>query len=491
MKKNQDLFDLIHSLSRTEKRYFTLDARKAGKRESRYLRLFQAINQQEEYDEAELKKEFRRGLADDKARLYEAILRAMRDFRSHRSRAARIKELLLDADFLYGRGLYLQCRNRLSEARLIAGELEDQLAGLEINRESRRVLNTLLRLPGSGDLSELSAETDRYLGLLTEEFRYLEHVDALIREVHRLRQGATARREDELFAQYQEDLFTAKAPASLRGRIRFYQSRALYYQLLGRHAEVYENFSTVYRLWNENPIYKAEEFNRFLDDAFNLLTAMFQHRPAAHEALPLLNQLSAEQPADTNDQLILFQRTANLRLYHAINYDPQRPAREVLAPIREGLEQYDLNPVSELTIRYNAALLHFLQDNPDACEDWLTTIIDLRKNDLRPDIVQAARLLRIITLVDQEMGEDFLEAQMRSEQRYLQRVGSSRLGEFSRWLFRQLRKQLQLPFNEVPDFQRRAQTDLRSEWLGLPLGVGEVIDRWFTAKINNKKIMDE
>ena len=46
-----DLFDLIHSMSRNEKRYFTVEAKKSGSKSSNYLRLFNALNAMEEYDE--------------------------------------------------------------------------------------------------------------------------------------------------------------------------------------------------------------------------------------------------------------------------------------------------------------------------------------------------------------------------------------------------------------------------------------------------------
>ena len=51
MRGKQDLFDLIQTMSRSEKRYFTLDAQKSGRDEARYWQLFRAINRMREYDE--------------------------------------------------------------------------------------------------------------------------------------------------------------------------------------------------------------------------------------------------------------------------------------------------------------------------------------------------------------------------------------------------------------------------------------------------------
>ncbi len=482
MKKTQDLFDLIQRLSRSEKRYFTLDARKAGKRESRYLLLFQAINQQESYDEAALKKKFKGNLADDKARLYEAILRSMRDFRSHRSSTARMKELLLDANFLYERGLYQQCQKRLAEAKEIATELQDQLSGLEINREQRRIVNTLGNQTDRSDLQLLQTEAQQQLQLLQEEVKFLDTHDELIRAVHRLRQSNETEQQQALHQQYATRLLSTEPPTSLRAQLRFYQSRAMLAQLEGKAAGVYENFLQVNQLWEANPAYKQEEFNRYLDDAFNLLHATFQYPAVIAQAATLLDRLAAEQPDSAHDRLVLFQRTATYRLIYTINFAATTPAEQVLGPIQEGLQLYDLHPVSELTIRYNAAVLFFLQAKPLDCENWLLSIIELRRNELRPDIVQAARLLRILTLLDQDMDPDFLDAQIRAEQRLLTKASPSQLIDFSKWMLRNCKKELQLLPSAVAGFRAQQRQELPTTWPQLPLGLNELIEQWY-AKV--------
>ena len=57
MAKKGELFLLIKSLSRTEKRYFRMFAN-MNKGSANYLRLFDAIDKQEVYDEKTIKEEF-------------------------------------------------------------------------------------------------------------------------------------------------------------------------------------------------------------------------------------------------------------------------------------------------------------------------------------------------------------------------------------------------------------------------------------------------
>ena len=59
-KVKESLFELIRSLTKSEKRYFKLLAsRHTIGDENNYVRLFDAIDRQEEYDEESLFKEFK------------------------------------------------------------------------------------------------------------------------------------------------------------------------------------------------------------------------------------------------------------------------------------------------------------------------------------------------------------------------------------------------------------------------------------------------
>jgi len=102
MTGNDDLFQLIQSMSKSEKRYFKLDAQKSTSKggKNKYVQLFDAINSMEVYDKVKLKnKPFVKHLSVEKGELYRKILRSMRSFRSDKSTYAQIKEMILDANY--------------------------------------------------------------------------------------------------------------------------------------------------------------------------------------------------------------------------------------------------------------------------------------------------------------------------------------------------------------------------------------------------------
>ena len=244
-------------MSKSEKRYFTLDAKKSGRRSSNYLEVFQAINQMDEYDEQKLQKKFGKNLPSEKSYLYNAILRSMRDYRSSKSRAARIKEMILDAKYLYERGLYSQSEERLGQARELAFELDDQLSLLEISREQLNYL-WVTKPKGYGQrINHLLEQKDVYIDNINEELKYL----AISYKIQ------MAKNKPDL-EKYQEEISTQLSPGtynpysqSAHTRRRFFQSCAFYYDLIVKDVEN-ANFyySKMAEWWDNNPSIKEEEY---------------------------------------------------------------------------------------------------------------------------------------------------------------------------------------------------------------------------------------
>ena len=138
MNRPADLFDLIKSMTRSEKRYFKLSA-SPQKGEKNYLRLFDAIDRQKSYDEEAIKRTFQgeafvKQLHVAKNYLFKLILRSLRAYRAESSVDAQIECLLQDARILHDKGLGRLCAASLKRARGLAEEYERDIALLEIIR---------------------------------------------------------------------------------------------------------------------------------------------------------------------------------------------------------------------------------------------------------------------------------------------------------------------------------------------------------------------
>ncbi|MDB5034530.1 MAG: hypothetical protein JWQ98_1771 [Chlorobi bacterium] len=137
MKKRNDLFDLIKLMTRQEKRYFKIYASTHKSGEHNCIRLFDAIDATEHYDEKELRRslkgaKFTRQLGVQKGYLYDLILRSLREYRSGESVHVRINELLHGVKILYGKGLYSQGLDLAMKAGELAENYEKLPKMLEV-----------------------------------------------------------------------------------------------------------------------------------------------------------------------------------------------------------------------------------------------------------------------------------------------------------------------------------------------------------------------
>ncbi|TAL62667.1 MAG: hypothetical protein EPN85_02135, partial [Bacteroidetes bacterium] len=157
MKATEDLFDLIQSLSKTEKRYFKQHSKLhvIGERNS-YLLLFDAIAAQKKYNEPQLLKRFQganfvKRFAAAKYFLYRQVLKTLRSY--HSSIHSQTRDLIHEAEILYEKGFFKQARKFIFKAKQTARKYEMHWAMPELFRmeeilftqwDDNKSLNTLL-----------------------------------------------------------------------------------------------------------------------------------------------------------------------------------------------------------------------------------------------------------------------------------------------------------------------------------------------------------
>lgn len=120
---SSDLFNLIHSLSKTEKRYFKTQAQRhvIGGQNS-YVDLFDAIALQKEFDEEKLKKKLAKVVeikhwASTKKYLYEQLLDSLHQFRLTHSIEEKIKKSIHTIRILLDKKLYKQAKKTVDKTK--------------------------------------------------------------------------------------------------------------------------------------------------------------------------------------------------------------------------------------------------------------------------------------------------------------------------------------------------------------------------------------
>ena len=119
------LFQLIHSLEKSEKRNFKLYIkRNSAKDDLKIILLFDALDKLQEYDEKVLLKKLisieKPQLANLKSHLYKQVLASLRLLKTAENIDLQLHEQLDYARILYNKGLYLQSLKILDKVKELA-----------------------------------------------------------------------------------------------------------------------------------------------------------------------------------------------------------------------------------------------------------------------------------------------------------------------------------------------------------------------------------
>ena len=121
MRASSELFDLIQSLTKSEKRFFKLSSSlQSG--DKNYLKLFDQIDKQSEYNEDEIKEVFKnesfiKHLPSEKNHLYKVILKSLRSFHSDRSISSVLRQEIKNIEILFQKALYKECGKFITRAK--------------------------------------------------------------------------------------------------------------------------------------------------------------------------------------------------------------------------------------------------------------------------------------------------------------------------------------------------------------------------------------
>ena len=149
MLASDELHKLIKSLTQAEKRFFKIYASRHVIGEgNNYVLLFDAIAHQKNYEEQLIKKKFRdqpfmNRFAAVKNYLHQLIIKSMRSFHSGSTIDIELKEMLIDIDFLYQKGLYQQCEKLHHKAERLALETDKKTRLLEILEWKAKLLQVM------------------------------------------------------------------------------------------------------------------------------------------------------------------------------------------------------------------------------------------------------------------------------------------------------------------------------------------------------------
>ena len=180
MKPSDELFKLIKSLTKSEKRFFKLSSSlQSG--EKNYLKLFDAIEKQLEYDEEDIKNTFKKEnfikhLPSEKNHLYKLVLKSLRAYHADNSVVSQLQEDIKNVEILFKRALYREAGKVLSKSKKLAYAYERFYFLFELIKWEKQLLEEEYKAGNfRQDLDELITEEKDVLEKLRNlaEYRIL------------------------------------------------------------------------------------------------------------------------------------------------------------------------------------------------------------------------------------------------------------------------------------------------------------------------------
>lgn len=503
MSKNSSdsLFQLIKSLKKSEKRYFKVQASHEAA-ESKYLRLFESIDLQTEYDELailtkheDIKKQ---QLSNLKAHLYKRLLQSIRQYNLSTVMDIQIREMIDHAQLLFNRGLYEQCLDIIKKAKKKAQKIDNLELQLEILKWEKSILSQTIGTDNELRVNRIIKEVEEANNRINNINRFTNlaaKLNAVYTKIGFIRSQEDYNSISHLFEsempKYQEN------DLSLKEKINLFSLYTSYYYFLQDFELGYNYAKKWVHLYDDNQELRQSRVESYLNAINNLMIGQYKLqkyqkfvntsrrlREIRHYPKNLMNE---------NIRLKLLKYTYVHEFNRIFMLGDFQAGVSLMVKIKPRLEAFinQLDNHSKIILYYKVACLYFGNDNYREAIQWLNRIFTSEQVDIREDIHSFARILNLIS--HYELGNmDVIDYYIRSTYRFM--LKKDDLYRFQKAILSFLKK-LAEEFEEkdlIPEFEK-----LRNKLIPLQESSFEKrafiyfdIISWLESKIQGKRVQD-
>jgi hypothetical protein len=419
---SEDLFRLIRSLSKGEKRNFKLLAGLlASEKDKKYIELFEVIEKQESCDEARVLKQMRDlygvQLSVGKHYLYRLILRSLAYFRNNPS--TELASLLDQARVLKEKDLYPQASKLLRKGLQEVVFIEDfathyAMLGLQ--------LELLLRMQTDKDLTERAAEIEAQRADVLSKMANLDAYRALDIQLFVLdRTGVGAYSQPFLTLKANPLLSDPAHAQSVRARIGYHSLHRRFCSLEGDLKGALAHSEQLLEIYEAWPLLKADAIQDYFQELnkFCIILLRLGRVEAAFSKMEEFRLFRHDYPKARVD---FFQWYYVLVLAAGIHVgDPSRVDVIEKELKNEWTDIEGKLPKSkEMWYRYLMAYSHFMLGRSRAALHWINLLLAEPRSDIRINVQCSARLLNL--MVHFQLGNYFLvESEVVNTRRFMER----------------------------------------------------------------------
>jgi len=418
--KNDDLFLLIKSMKKGEKRHFKIFAsRHVIGKQNAYVELFDLIEQQKEYNEDELVKKrlFSKQISTWKNRLYESILKSLEAFHAEETSEITLRSYLNKIDILLQKKLLYQCERLVSKAKDIASKHENHFYLAECIKKEIEV--NYAQFFADKKTGGLKPSYDLLFSSI-EKFKNENQYSELLNKFYLLRGASGFSRSKVEMGKYLKILDSPllrdeQKATSFRSRHFFYMTHSVFFQIKTDYKNALLFLNKQLKHLEASPYFIKENSPAYVACLHNIVLTLSNlgRYPEALQAVKKFQQLHVKTESL---QQQIFMTASNLELEIYANTAQTEDALKVIKVLNAKTDS--MGARERVIFYFSAAYMNIMARDFKVSKTFLNKIINDPNSDVRSDIYCFAMILNII--VHYELGnETTLEYIVKSTYRFL------------------------------------------------------------------------
>ncbi len=414
---NRILFDLVKSLSKSEKRYFKMYiTRNSLGENSVNIRLFSAIDKQRKFDEEELKASFKgetflENFSVAKNRLTENIINSLQFFHSKKTAENKLNSLLNEIEILYNKSLLELCQKKISQGRKLALKEELNAHLIQFIEWESKVSNLDSYPKNENNWSEDYSKAVEKLNVKAE---ILSIKNAVFKQIYNVKKK-THSFESELKSL---DKLKENQDLCRKCKLMLYQTySAIYFHL--------QKFDTsISNAENALKLIEHKDLESRVSSLGNIvfLAVQIGQYDKAKTHLFNLQHIKKEENISPSIEAKLFENISSLSLLIKSSEKKIEDAIKIIPPIAEKLRQYNgqISSLKRASFYLNFAQLHFLKGDLKEALKWSNELLNYPKLNFSPVVYSQGLMLNL--LIHLELSNfNILDSKLKSVERYLRK----------------------------------------------------------------------
>lgn len=428
MKSGDRLFELIHSMTPSEKRYFKVYAsRHVLGDKNKYVILFDVINRMSDYDDAQLLRrlqnhKFVQYLPVAKNYLYKLILKSLRAFNADTSQESHLHEQLDMLYILRHKGLFEQCSALLKKGKKIALDNELHPFAVQFLELERQLLKRTQVPDYDRALESLLQQQQQQLDQQKNTLEYVR----LWHKMHTYQKSKGMIRSESDEKDYRDivghELLQSEDKALSR------RAKLYYFTILADCCQLEDNAPQAYRY--SSRVLEMRERQLAADEPTptatlnyvgalnNVIWACF--RAEYYDVVPAyLEKLQAIQTDSTAAMVQIQERLLLFRLLHNRVTGRFEDSLHLVEQFSEFSQKHHqrMSAILKESIIFDISIVYFGLNRFDKAIEWLNVLLNI-KVPARKDYYCIAKILNIV--YHYEAGNWYLmDSVLRSTYRYL------------------------------------------------------------------------